>query len=460
MLINPSTLYSGGNVKLDSTPYLRIALQERARKDMRGQAIDQYYQKLPETINDKGVRDQEVPLIADIKNKMTETWLNNRDAIKRGDPAATLKMNQLLREGLAITRSSQNATKNNMKLGRIALDKNNQSLLNNDGFVQRHALSDLPVNHSDYKPLNLTEELANRPFDQQAYVKEIKNNFKYGEGIPTITPHPTDKNLEVVTTNPVLDDQTKQSLYASSAYKLHNDVAFQRQLQKDFSTPEQIAPLNEVSKKVFGHEIKEPEDIAAAYTASLLPSSTVRQSVRANIDAANKVREDAATLAFQRRKELASFNSNLIQGRKTADGTLEGAIGFPTDEINNRYGEDKTLYKKDGTELHKRIVYVDKIPSTILNTINPTDVNKQIYAVEPLVNTEKDGTYRSYYEVDSDGNLIGKEGKKIGRNDAQALYIDKFGNTKVKVAHGNQGLITTPTQTKPAAKKQGKFDNL
>lgn len=455
-LNNPSSLFSGGNVRLDSTPYLRLALQERARKEARGYAIDQYYQKLPENINDKGVRNQEVPVIADLKNKMAETWINNRDALKRGDPNAQMKMQQLYRQAQQITRESQNASKIDMQLGTMALNKNNQDILNNDDFIQQHTFHNLPVNDPNYKPLDITQTMANRPFDPQSYAKDLKANVKYSEGIPTITPHPQDKNLEVVTTSPILDDQTKQNIYAGAAYKLHNDVSFQRSLQKNFATPEQIAPLNEISKKVFGHEIKEPEDIAAAYTASLLPSSTTRQSVRASIDAANKTRADAATLAFQRRKELAHLNDRLIKGRQK-DGSVDLAqVGYPTQVLSEQYGEDTPLWDKaTGKSIgNKRVVYIDKIPVSTLRTINPQDVNKGIYPVEgvPILQPDKK-TYREGFYVDEQGNFIGRDGAKIGAEDARNLFIKEVVPTKVKLQ-----INSNKPASKEAPKNASKWD--
>ena len=67
-LINPNNLYSAGNVVLDSNPYMRVALQARERKAAREEAVDKYYQNLPNTLNDKGLRDQEVPIVSGLKN--------------------------------------------------------------------------------------------------------------------------------------------------------------------------------------------------------------------------------------------------------------------------------------------------------------------------------------------------------------------------------------------------------
>lgn len=456
-ITNPSSLYSGGNVRLDPTPYLRLAIQERIRKEARGQAIEQYYQKLPETLNDKGVRDQEVPIIADYKNKMAQAWMDNRDAIRRGDPQAQLRVQQLFREAQAVARKSQIAGQTDKQLGQMWFDKNNQPILNSEDFIQKHQQHNLPVTDPDFKPLDIAEVMANRPFNQDDYVKQIKGNFKYGEGVPTITPHPTDKNLEVVTTNPILDDQTKENIYASSAYKLHNDIAFQRQLRRDFSTPEQIAPLNEVSKKVFGHDISEPEDIAAAYTASLLPSSTVRQNVRTSIDALNKTREDAATLAFERRKKLLNLQDRLIKGRKV-NGVDTDEVDYPTNVLADELGVEKEMFDSTGKSIgNKKIVYVEDIPVGTHRGINPKDINKGIYPVQPKEEDQRNGKFRPYYEVETDKNgnvdFIGKGGKKIGAEDARNNFIKEVVPTKAKLQINK----SRPSTTRPKKDPLGIF---
>ena len=450
-LQNPSSLYSGGNVRFDNTPYLRIALNERYKREARAQAIDQYYQKLPETVNDKGVRDLEVPIIGDVKNRMMEYWMTNRDALKSGDANAQLGMQKLYRQAQSVIRESQNAAKIDMNLGRIALDKNNQDLLNTDEFLQRHSSHNRPVTDPEYKPLDVTEVMAYRPFNQGNFLKEIKNQFKYSDGIPTITPHPQDKNLEVVTTNPVLDDTAKEGIYAYSSNKLHNDKAFERQLIKDFSTPEQLAPLNEISKKVFGHEIKEAEDIAAAYTASLLPNTAVRQRVTPSIDARNDEWDRRNDITFKQKQQLKFLDDKLIKGRKNANGEDEIVIGFPTDELYNAYGEDVNT-REYGV---KKLVYKDRIPEGIMRTINPTDMNKMIFPVDGVQIKQPDGTYKEAYYYNSDGSFEGKGGKKIGRDDARDNYIKERAPTKVKQAVGSKGKITTPTQTPT---KKGKLD--
>jgi len=56
---NPSTLYSAGDVKLDSSPYLRIAMAQKARDQAANDALYKYYAELPTKLNSAGVRAQD-----------------------------------------------------------------------------------------------------------------------------------------------------------------------------------------------------------------------------------------------------------------------------------------------------------------------------------------------------------------------------------------------------------------
>lgn len=93
MLINPSNLYSGGNVRLDPTPYLNIALRQQARKQALEESANQYFSKLPEKLNTAGVRNQDLEdpngnggILKDLDDIKTY-WFQNKDGIRKGGMA-------------------------------------------------------------------------------------------------------------------------------------------------------------------------------------------------------------------------------------------------------------------------------------------------------------------------------------------------------------------------------------
>ena len=277
-LRNPGGLYTGGATTLNPLPYVNIALQARAKKAAKEEAINSYYTKLPSTINEKGLRDQEVPILHDLKGQIFEFGVKNREALKNpriDNGAAQLKIEQMFRDATAVSTYSKNAAQRQLEAGKAYFGKDGW-LVNDDDFIEASRRAELPVNHPDYAPLDIPKLMQNKPFDPVAFGKDIKTRFKYGEGIPTIVPHPTDKNLEVVTTNPQLDKGAKTGIYTYAADLLHSNKAFKKKIENDLKSGDQFPLLQEISRRVFGKEIENDEDIAAAYTYSQLPTSVFK----------------------------------------------------------------------------------------------------------------------------------------------------------------------------------------
>ena len=124
----------------------------------------------------------------------------------------------------------------------------------------------------------------------------------------------------------------------------------------------------------------------------------------------------------------------------------------PTDVINEEYGEPvpSGVTAPNGEE---RLVYTDKIPVTLYNTINPENKPQGKFAVKPIEVPQPNGTYRKAFFVDKDNNLVGwggsgkqKTHKVIGREDSRVLYINSDLNTKQKLKL-HHGVVTKPNQT-------------
>lgn len=91
-LINPSNLYSEGQVNLDSTPYIRMYQQQQAKKQAREDALYKYYSELPNKINSAGMRVQDIDGTQGGFNKkigaIRSFWDANKKDILRGGKAA------------------------------------------------------------------------------------------------------------------------------------------------------------------------------------------------------------------------------------------------------------------------------------------------------------------------------------------------------------------------------------
>ena len=339
MLHNPSGLYSLGNVKLDPKPYIDIALKARAMKQAREQAIDQYYQKLPDTINDKGVRDQEIPIINAAKDKIFEYGMQNREALRNpkiDNGAARYNLEKMMRDVQGVARQSQNAGRIDLEVGKMRLQQGNQWINDDDEFIAANELHNLPVTDPRHKTIDVGSLLSNKPFDDVAFGKEVASRFKYGDDTPIVTPHPTDKTLEIVITPPKLNDETKQGIYNFAANKLHGNRAFRKKIEESLSGTGQLDKLNELHQKIFGKPIESDEDIAAAFTVSQLPVKQTTQKTREDLTAKRE-----ANMADK--KEMENLRDKHIRGRMY----LRKELGLDEPSVSNDVSFDETGADRD-----------------------------------------------------------------------------------------------------------------
>lgn len=87
-LQNHPALYTGGNTRMDMTPYMNVVLRQRALKQAKDEALNQYYTKLPQSLNTAGVRKQDLQgehggILNDL-DKTKRFWLQNKEQIKQG----------------------------------------------------------------------------------------------------------------------------------------------------------------------------------------------------------------------------------------------------------------------------------------------------------------------------------------------------------------------------------------
>lgn len=125
----PSNLYSGGNVTLDNTPYLRIAMQQKARQQAIGEAAYRHYSQLPDKLNSAGVRDQdwEDPngnggIGRDIENTKRFFIENSKDIIKGG--RANIQYSKMMQDNFRKVQASKDIGKDNLKIGQEFLKPN------------------------------------------------------------------------------------------------------------------------------------------------------------------------------------------------------------------------------------------------------------------------------------------------------------------------------------------------
>jgi len=448
-LHNPAGIYQG-EAPLNPLPYVNIALQQRAKKQAREQAIDQYYQKLPDTINDKGIRDVEIPIINEYKNKIFEFGLKNKEALrnpKLDNGAAQFTLQKMMREAHGVARESQNAAKTDLELGKLWFSKENQWALANDDFIKQHDQHNLPVTDPNYKKMDLANVMAQRPFNQDAFVKQLKTQFPYSEKI-TRTTDPDNPLYDIVTTKPTLDPKTKMGIYDFAADKLHNDYTFANKIKKDLAGTGQLPRLQEISQEVFGKPIESDEDLAAAYTVSQMYSPPTKEKSQTDVGAVIDKRRKEGMEDWLRKNKITFGQSMAKIAANKAAGQVPEDLGYLSDNVSDEVGRDVNI-TFEGKTVPKRVVYVDEVDPERLDIITGRDLSKKKFGVKPIAFK---GGKMGYYVDQNTGDWEGADGQKISREAVKDRYIQSKAGTKFKAQSGTKASENTVPKVKGTTK--------
>jgi len=359
-LINQQGMYQSA-APLNPLPYVNIAMQARQRKAAREEAIDKYYQKLPDTINDKGVRDNEVPIINEGKNKIFEFGVKNREALrnpKLDNGAAQLTLDKMMRELSGIARESQNRAKTDLQLGKWRFSKEKEYIFKKPTFMQLHDAHNKTIGEEGSKGIDIASlDIPPKPLDLNSLRKELKD-FKYSEGTPIVSDHPTDKSLQVVTSNPQFDEDSKKKLYDFAATKLHTDDSFEETIKNGLAETGLLQNLVEIAKKQFGvQDVSNmtDEDLAAAFLYSQIPTSKTESKVQPNYTNRTADKRTYDEAEWDRRTAANQRNSlEKIAANKRAQG-LDGneTTGNAFDEL----GGVQPIYLQSGGKIDKGVVF-------------------------------------------------------------------------------------------------------
>lgn len=456
-LQNQIGIYQGA-APLNSLPFVNIALQQRARKQAREQAIDQYYQKLPDTINDKGIRDQEIPIINEYKNKIFEYGYKNKEALRKGDGAAQLGLQQLVREAQSVARESQDLGRRGLERGKMYLSKEGRWAVDDDEFMAAEEAESQPlymvkdgqiVRNPSHNKMDMVGLLSNRPFDEKEFGKELQSKVKYGTKTQT-TNDPDNPLYDIVSEIPSLDESAKGKIYAFGAEKLHGNRRFEDFIKK--KTPEQLQILGQIYKDTYGKEPTEDEDYAAGYVISQLPIQSIKQKRPQDTDAVMDKRAKTAAAEWDRRNKITFGQSMQKIAANKAAGQVPDNLGYVSDEVVSEYGVP--------LQSGKTFVDITNVDPERIDIITNRDLSKKklgVAAVE-IDMKQPDGSLKrmkGYYVDPATGDWEGKGGQKVSREAAKDRYIQSKAGTKFKAQSGTKG--SENTKQKPKKDPLGLF---
>jgi len=334
-LINPSNLYSGGTAVLDSTPYLRMALQQRARKQAMEDAMYQHYSELPNKINTAGVRyqdlDNEYGGINQDLNKARDYWIQNKAAIMKGG-VEQQNYNKMLQGVSQAADQSKQAAKMQLQIGQSffsgkhkprgkdleisnAIDQPIQSPhhYKNADIRQPYEITDFSVGAPNY------DSNKQKQYDAAVIGKIKPQKLLHQEEDPV--------TLKVRNTYGYQPEHIAQAAQ-NAAQIVDDDQTLYNHFEGLMDNPEYIKTASEALSKIKGQPVivQTPQELAAGLKAAELSAATEKAD-ETNLAAINAFKADqqakrlAAALKKQREAEAGknARTKALVEGVQVTD---------------------------------------------------------------------------------------------------------------------------------------------
>ncbi len=456
MLVNPSTLYSGGNVRLDSTPYLRLALQQRAKQQALDEASTQYFTKLPEKINTAGVRSQDMQdpngnggIQNDIDNWQSQ-WALNKNAIKKGGLAQQQFMSDFekIRQKVQL---SKDEGKKELMMGKETLkpggwkprshdhpiiDAIGKSIYDPSSYkqdgVSRYGLNDLSLAAAPYTPdYQLKHDKAitaniqpdKLPDDKGVFdpiAKKVTYNYGY-------TP---EKVNQIVQTG-LATLQSDRTMYNAmeDALQNHDQVELaSKALQQEYDRTH-----NDGMKVV----VDTPEEMYAGLQMNKYANAKIPKTFtdKKSIDEYNAAEWDRRNkITNQQRIKAAALQSQ----RK--DARVKAMLNYDiTDPYEKAQKKSVTIPFPDGTT--KDYYDITDLTPTEKEDLLGKGTDRQKYQNYPI---ELGG--KEYLQKGKDGELLNDQGEPIDREQPFINRYKRVGTVKKNQAKGE---LHKETSTKP-----------
>jgi hypothetical protein len=272
--INPPNLYTAGNVVFNTQPSTNFAIQLLQQKKAKDEALEQYYQKLPQTINEAGMRDNERPKFMQHIGDLQTYWRDNREAIKnprKDGGAAQYNYEKKFREIRELVDASKQLAKDDLELGKQWRDPNKRYIFRNDKIVDRISKHNIPYGDPGHERLDLysiTQPPKPRTVaDWQQLNKTLTDGLQIGE---TPTGKVEDLGNFKKRTH-ILKQHSPQNLKtigekAISMYETDYDWQGEAdaQYEEALKNPKALEPYNQVFEQVMQRPIKNAGDLFAA----------------------------------------------------------------------------------------------------------------------------------------------------------------------------------------------------
>lgn len=393
----PSNLYEGNAVVGNALPYVQYAEKREQLRQAKDDALDKYYGNLPSTINDKGLRDQEVEPLHQKQNQIQQYWMQNKEKIRKGNTPEAFNYSKMFRDAQGLVQESKNRSATSGKIAQLRANPKYDYIFKDPALIDKIQAHDAPVGADGSQAIDFNQiTLPPPPFDASKHMAGIKN-IKPNSEPPTYTDIPGDKFNRLETTNKKFAPDDLNAIHIYSQSQLDNNPSFERQIKDHIEKdPAMVAQLSDTFKKHYGHPITNEGDLATAYTLSLSDITPTQKTVR-NLDAITSAKNKQQLLMnglrFGQAKDLIALRHkykdvSADEKVKDVDAFIDGEVVEAQNSSDDPIGNRGKVMKVSPNILE---AFTQKDASTG-HTFTPTGVHALYNGNFELVGAAPDGT--------------------------------------------------------------------
>lgn len=331
-LINPSNLYSAGQVVFDSTPYARIAEQRRAKQQALDDTLYKYYSELPNKINPAGLRTIDHDGLNKRLENIRDFGMQNMKEIVRGG-AAKQKIDAMFQDAKQYVNQSKDVGLFQTKTGADYFKGKHRPRARD---LEIMAAIDKPIDDPEhYKNADIKQPYSYNDFSIAAPDFDGNRQSQFDKallgGIKPQVLKDSKRRYDIDTFETI--DELKYrpedvfNIAKRAAENIKGDMSALNFYEDQLDNPDAVKKASEALSKMAGVQVlaETAEQMAAGLKADQFINFS-KEDRRKNVNAINQYKAEQTTLAYKRRLAALGFNDKLIKGRMDKANNLRKDI--------------------------------------------------------------------------------------------------------------------------------------
>lgn len=315
-----SNPYAGGAIVADFTPYLNLALQQKAKEEAKAAAAQKVYDDMMKDPNPNGIRQQDTKGFYDRTTQWRNFGIQNKELIK--DPTkdggkALSDFRRMTTEIAGYINQSKDAKERDKQFAPIFANPETSRRIRPSWMIQYDSFQK-PIDLGGGGTIDAEGAFGAKPLDVEKTIKTITEGQQLDKIAGAATPLPGEpfkvkRTVEYKYANPKKIAETAKALYQT-------DDSFQEAMDDLYSKEgakvdtvkgvtqmptEYMQELGKEFEKMYGRPMKDASDLAAIWGYKRAGGGKKEDVIEDNKTAIMKAKEEAEARNIARRGEQA-----------------------------------------------------------------------------------------------------------------------------------------------------------